>query len=134
MTELCHSFTAGNWPSWVGPDLVAGRTLSFAELKTAGGWIFWLETRPEEQGRSVIVGRRPDGTLVDLTPSERSVGTRVHEYGGGAWDVRLNDGKPEVVFSDRKTGGLWISDGAGCSRVLDGQCVPERRYADLVET
>lgn len=131
MTELCHSPVAGNWPSWVGPDLVAGRTLSFTELKTAGDWIFWLETRPEEQGRSVIVGRRPDGTLVDLTPSERSVGTRVHEYGGGAWDVRLNDGKPEVVFSDRKTGGLWVSNGAGCLRVLDGQCVPERRYADL---
>ncbi|UMM09511.1 S9 family peptidase [Gluconobacter frateurii] len=131
MTELCHSPVAGNWPSWVGPDLVAGRTLSFAELKTAGDWIFWVEIRPEEQGRAVIVGRRPDGTLMDLTPADRTVGTRVHEYGGGAWDVRMNGEDPEVIFSDRKTGDLWVSNGESSSRVLDGQRVPEQRYADL---
>lgn len=131
MTEICHSPVAGNWPSWVGPDLVAGRTLSFAELKTAGDWIFWLETRPEEQGRAVIAARKPDGTLVDLTPVDRTVGTRVHEYGGGAWDARLSGGDPEVIFTDRKTGDLWISNGAGSSRVVNGQRVPEHRYADL---
>lgn len=131
MTELSPSSSAGNWPSWVGPELVAGRTLSFSELKTAGDWIFWQETRPEEQGRSVIVGRAADGTLTDLTPSDRTVGTRVHEYGGGAWDVRLTEGYPEVVFSDRKAGGLWISNASRTVQVLDGAREPERRYADL---
>lgn len=131
MTELCPPHVAGNWPSWVGPELVAGRTLSFSELRTIEDWVFWQETRPEEQGRTVIVGRRHDGTLVDLIPPERTVGTRVHEYGGGAWDVRLKNGYPEVVFSDRKVGGLWFSNREGTFQALSGDRAPEMRYADL---
>ncbi|EHH67685.1 alpha/beta hydrolase family protein [Gluconobacter morbifer] len=131
MTELPSSFSAGNWPSWVGPELVAGRTLSFSELRTAGNWIFWQETRPEEQGRSVITGRAPDGTFADLVPVDHTVGTRVHEYGGGAWDVRLRDGAPEVVFSDRRSGGIWFCRHGASVQWAQAGTDSEQRYADL---
>ncbi|QDH24667.1 S9 family peptidase [Neokomagataea tanensis] len=116
---------AGFWPSWVSPSLVAGKTLSFNELRTAGNWVLWLETRPEDSGRSVITAFTPGGGYADLSPVQVSVGTSVHEYGGGAWDVRLGaDNSPELVFSDRKTGGLWFGE----------QCVLQsnvHRYADI---
>lgn len=122
---------SGNWPSWVTPELVAGRTLSFSELRTAGNWIIWLESRPDEQGRSVITARDPEGHIRDLSPAGYSVGTRVHEYGGGAWDVRLKNGAPQVVFSDRKLGGLWFSDGTTATQWTQAGENPEHRYADL---
>ena len=126
---------SGHWPSWVTPELVAGRTLSFSELRTAGEWIFWLESRPDEQGRSVITARDPEGHIHDLIPPEYSVGTRVHEYGGGAWDVRLKDNAkdnaPQVVFSDRKRGGVWFSDGTTATQWATAGESPEHRYADL---
>ncbi|MFT8345808.1 S9 family peptidase [Gluconobacter oxydans] len=122
---------SGNWPSWVTPELVAGRTLSFSELRTAGNWIVWLESRPDEQGRSVITARDPEGRIRDLIPPGYSVGTRVHEYGGGAWDVRLKDGVPQVVFSDRKLGGLWCSEGTTATQWAQAGENPEHRYADL---
>ncbi|MFT8716466.1 S9 family peptidase [Gluconobacter potus] len=125
------AFTSGNWPSWVTPELVAGRTLSFSELRTAGNWIVWLESRPDEQGRSVITARDPEGRICDLIPAGYSVGTRVHEYGGGAWDVRLKNGAPQVVFSDRKLGGLWFSDGTTATQWAQAGETPEHRYADL---
>jgi len=44
--------------------------------------VYWLEMRPEEGGRSVVVRNGED-----LMPAPFDVRTRVHEYGGGAWNV-----------------------------------------------
>ncbi|GBR44526.1 peptidase S9 [Neokomagataea tanensis NBRC 106556] len=116
---------AGFWPSWVSPALVAGKTRGFNELRTAGHWVAWLETRPEEAGRSVVTAYSPGGGIVDLSARDVSVGSSVHEYGGGAWDMRLGaDGGPELVLSDRKTGAVWFDEKQACFN-------PLHRYADL---
>ena len=52
-----------------------------------GNDIYWIEGRPEEGGRNVIVRRSDDGRIVDLTPRHTNVRTRVHEYGGAAYVV-----------------------------------------------
>jgi dipeptidyl aminopeptidase/acylaminoacyl peptidase len=52
-----------------------------------GDDVYWLEGRPAEGGRNVLVRRRADGTIEDVTPSPFNVRTRVHEYGGGAYIV-----------------------------------------------
>jgi hypothetical protein len=49
--------------------------------------VYWLERRPNEGGRSVLVRRREDGRHQELTPQGFNVRTRVHEYGGGAYIV-----------------------------------------------
>ena len=49
--------------------------------------LVWLETRPQEAGRSLLVKRTPDGKETELTPAPYSVRSRVHEYGGGAWTL-----------------------------------------------
>jgi dipeptidyl aminopeptidase/acylaminoacyl peptidase len=52
-----------------------------------GDDIYWLEGRPAEGGRNVLVRRTPDGAIADVTPPPFNVRTRVHEYGGGAYLV-----------------------------------------------
>jgi dipeptidyl aminopeptidase/acylaminoacyl peptidase len=52
-----------------------------------GDDIYWLERRPHEGGRSVLVRRRAGGRHDELTPEGFNVRTRVHEYGGGAYIV-----------------------------------------------
>jgi dipeptidyl aminopeptidase/acylaminoacyl peptidase len=52
-----------------------------------GDDVYWLERRPNEGGRTVLVRRRADGRLDELTPQGFNVRTRVHEYGGGAFIV-----------------------------------------------
>ena len=49
-----------------------------------GDDIYWIEGRPQESGRNVLVRRRIDGSIEDVTPADFNVRTRVHEYGGGA--------------------------------------------------
>lgn len=94
----------GSWDSPLTPEaLVAGQVGLGAPRQTSAG-LFWTETRPDEGGRSVLVRRTPDGTTEDVLPSDFSVRTRVHEYGGGAWSA--NDTR--VVFSNDVDGRLYV--------------------------
>jgi dipeptidyl aminopeptidase/acylaminoacyl peptidase len=61
-----------------------------------GDDIYWLERRPHEGGRSVLVRRRADRRHDELTPEGFNVRTRVHEYGGGAYIIAGG----EVYFSN----------------------------------
>jgi hypothetical protein len=53
-----------------------------SEICVSGGDVYWLEGRPAEKGRGVVVRRR-GGVSEDLTQEPFNVRTRVHEYGGG---------------------------------------------------
>lgn len=116
----------GAWPSPLPISLLTAGVTHIAEPRAAGGIRWWLEGRPEEGGRQVLVRRDPDGTLTRLTPEGFNARTRVHEYGGGAW---LVDGDL-VVVSEFATGRLH--------RVVEPEVLvpltPERewRFADLV--
>lgn len=115
----------GRWESPVTADLVAGQTIGLGALQADGDTLFWLEARPAEAGRSVLVRRMPDGGIADLTPPPFNVASRVHEYGGGAYTVR--DGR--VAFSDKHDDAVWlIEDGAEPRRIA---AVPGCRYADF---
>lgn len=77
----------GSWKSPITSDVIVSRSIRLGEIRLDGDDIYWLEGRPTEGGRYVIVKRSPDGTTSDITPSEFNVRTRVHEYGGGAYIV-----------------------------------------------
>ena len=51
------------------------------------GTVWWLEGRPSENGRVVLVRAEPDADPVDVVPQAFNVRTGVHEYGGGAYCV-----------------------------------------------
>jgi len=68
----------GQWPTPITPELVSGAALKLSfPMFTASGSVTWLESRPAESGRSVVVS-----TAGDLSPAPRNARSRVHEYGG----------------------------------------------------
>jgi hypothetical protein len=70
-------------------------------LTVRAGMAYWLEKRPE-WGRTVLLrrplGEDPDGP-VPVTPDWLDVGSRVHEYGGGAYWV-ADDGTVFAVHDE----------------------------------
>jgi dipeptidyl aminopeptidase/acylaminoacyl peptidase len=67
----------------------------------AGGSVWWLEGRPSEEGRVVLVRADEGAEPVDVVPAEFNVRTSVHEYGGGAYCV--HDGIAFVSnFADQR--------------------------------
>ena len=59
--------------------------MAFRHLDITEEGVYWTETRPLENGRTVLVFRPHGGEPVDVVPSGFNVRSRVHEYGGGAW-------------------------------------------------
>lgn len=95
--------------SWVSPALMVQKNCVLSELRAEKGWVLWLERRPDEGGRSVVVTRASNGQLYDLTPQGSDVGTGVHVYGGGAWAAYVTTQGVDVVYSDGRQGGVWLS-------------------------
>lgn len=77
----------GSWKSPVTSELIVAHSIGLSEVRIDGSNICWLESRPQEAGRSVVVRQSAGGVAEDFTPPPFNVRTRVHEYGGGAWTV-----------------------------------------------
>ena len=45
----------GSWKSPITSDLIVAQSIALSEVRLDGGRVYWLEGRPQEQGRSVIV-------------------------------------------------------------------------------
>src|SRR5579864_1565323 len=84
---MAETLPYGAWRSPVTSDLIVGETIGLGDILIDGRDIYWVEGRPSEGGRNVVVRRTPAGAIEDLTPAPLSARTRVHEYGGGAATV-----------------------------------------------
>jgi dipeptidyl aminopeptidase/acylaminoacyl peptidase len=73
----------GNWTTDITPDVLASVNvrLAWPEILPDGSFI-WLEGRPAEQGRYVVVRKRRASPPEDVLPSPFNARSRVHEYGG----------------------------------------------------
>ncbi len=78
----------GSWKSPITADLIVEKSIRLGEIVLDGKDIYWIEGRPSEGGRNVIVRLSPDGEKTDLTPLPFNARTRVHEYGGGSFTVK----------------------------------------------
>jgi len=78
----------GSWPSPISADRAAEASVVLSETKAVGDATTWLELRPQERGRSVVVRSDPGAEPFDVTPPGVSVRTLVHEYGGGSYALR----------------------------------------------
>lgn len=77
----------GSWKSPITSDLIVSGTIGLGDIALDGDDIYWIENRPSEAGRNVIMRRTPDGAIAELTPQPFNARTAVHEYGGGAFMV-----------------------------------------------
>ncbi len=77
----------GSWKSPITSDLIVAETIGLGQIALNGDDVYWIEMRPSEGGRNVVVRRTPDGQTIDVTPPPFNARTRVHEYVGGAFLV-----------------------------------------------
>jgi dipeptidyl aminopeptidase/acylaminoacyl peptidase len=119
----------GSWKSPITSDLIVAETIRLGGVFIDAGDVYWLEMRPRESGRYVLVRRGADGNVLDVTPAPFNARTRVHEYGGGS--VILDGGT--VWFSNFSDQRLYRQD-LRQSRQTPHPLSPvaELRYADGV--
>jgi dipeptidyl aminopeptidase/acylaminoacyl peptidase len=92
----------GAWASPIAIERLTDGAVFLSEPRAADGIRWWLEGRPEEDGRQVLVRRDRDGSITRLTPPGFNARCRVHEYGGAATLIAGD----LVVVSDFTTGRL----------------------------
>ncbi len=73
----------GSWKSPITSDLIVSETIMPGQIVLDDENIYWIETRPAEGGRYVIVRWSPGGRITDITPHSFNARALVHEYGGG---------------------------------------------------
>ncbi len=122
----------GSWPSPItSARVVAGaRRLSLPRLD--GERVAWLEGRPEEGGRQVVMAAVPGQAPEELSPADVNVRSRVHEYGGG--DYLLRDGR--LYYVDFASQRLFGPEGAISEpgpRHADMALSPDGRWLVAVE-
>lgn len=127
MTAPC-SAPYGAWKSPITSDLIVAGAVGLGGITADGDSVYWLESRPTERGRSVLVRRGPNGQIADLTPPPFNVRTRVHEYGGGEY-LAAGDEIFFVNFADQRVYRLGAQSDEAPQPIT-----PELplRYADFV--
>jgi dipeptidyl aminopeptidase/acylaminoacyl peptidase len=119
----------GSWKSPITADSIVADSIGLSSIVLDGTDIYWLESRPQEAGRNVIVRRFPDGRITDITPPQYNVRNRVHEYGGAAYTVVDR----QVYFSNLSDNCLYAQDlnSEHPDRVRQLTHDKKKRYADL---
>ena len=64
----------GTWPSPISSDLLTSAQITLGELRLDNGRLYWVEGRPLEGGRVVIVREG-----ADVTPQGFNARTKAHE-------------------------------------------------------
>src|SRR5262245_1982351 len=113
----------GSWQSPITSALLTSAGITFSELQFSNGNLYWLESRPDEAGRVVLVSNSGD-----ITPKGFNARTRVHEYGGGAYFVH----RDTVFFTNFTDQRLYRqSPGSEPMAITPAPATPaSMRYAD----
>lgn len=121
----------GTWPSPLTPALAATGSVSLAYPGKLCDRLCWVEGRPAEKGRSVLVAADVEGTVQELVGPQANVRSRVHEYGGTPW-AAVGDFLVWSQFDDqrlraqRADGSVTVVTPPGC-RYADGVGAPDGR-------
>jgi dipeptidyl aminopeptidase/acylaminoacyl peptidase len=116
----------GSWRSPITSDLIVSEVVGLSQPAIIGRDIYWIEMRPSEGGRSVIVRRDAADFNRDVTPAPFNPRTRVHEYGGGDYVVRDSS----VYFANFGDQRLYAQSGDAGPRPVTA--LGQMRYADCV--
>lgn len=115
----------GSWRSPISASMIAGETIGLDQPQLQGQISYWIERRPTEGGRQVIVQQSADGTVKELLPPPFSARSRVHEYGGAAYVV---DGEL-VYFVNDSDQGIYVVEHGKSPRLVYSES--GLRFADL---
>ncbi len=118
----------GSWPSPISAARIAAGALRLEQPQAHDEHIYWLEGRPAEGGRCVLMRARVTAGAVTqheaLTPPSYSVKSRALESGGGAYALHNN----KVWFVNDADQCIYVRDDADIRRITQPGSL---RFADL---
>jgi len=118
----------GNWPSKITSELIVSDSVSIDEARLTATAVYYIERRPQEKGRCVIV-RSGDGVSLDVLPPPYSARSRVHEYGGGCYCLDENHDGDRIFFVNDSDQDIYLIEQQQIRRITDE---PHSRFADFV--
>src|SRR5580698_2745817 len=116
----------GSWKSPVSAESLAKSAVDISGLRAVSERLYWLESRPDEGGRLVVMMGNHDGCH-QITQDGFNVRTRVHEYGGASYVVAVDT----LYFSNYTDQRLYVQTLASLPVPLTP---PGYRYADCIAT
>ena len=120
-----NAYPYGRWPSAITAEMITRDSLGLGEVQVVGNDIYYIERRPQEKGRCVIV-RHSDGQQTDILPHDYSARSRVHEYGGGSY-LACDAGVFFVNDCDQDI--YHVEPDSGAIRRVASE--PDKRFADM---
>ncbi len=125
----------GTWKSPLKSELLVSQSITLDGGMFDGEDVYWVEGRPTEGGRNVIIKRHPDGSTREINPAPFNARTRVHEYGGGA--VLVDHGV--VFFSHFADQRLYRVTADGIPEAITpavsfryADCIVDRKHKRLI--
>ena len=116
----------GSWKSSITSELIVSQNIGLGGVATDGDDIYWLESRPTEKGRNVLVKYNHDGEAIELTPASYNVRSRVHEYGGGAFLIA----EGTIYFSNFTDGRIYQQTAGKEPQPITTE--GKQRYTDII--
>jgi dipeptidyl aminopeptidase/acylaminoacyl peptidase len=117
----------GNWPSEITSELIVSDSVSIDEARLTATALYYVERRPQEKGRCVIV-RNEDGISLDVLPAPYSARSRVHEYGGGCYCLDESRDGDRIFFVNDSDQDIYLIEQQQVHRITDE---PRSRFADF---
>ncbi|MBD2580432.1 S9 family peptidase [Oscillatoria sp. FACHB-1406] len=116
----------GSWKSPITSEIIVSGMIGLGGIALDGNDLYWLEGRPSEGGRNVLVKKTSEGKSSDITPQPFNVRTRVHEYGGGSFLIAGGT----IYFSNFADQRLYKQKPGGEPEPLTPE--GKMRYADAI--
>jgi dipeptidyl aminopeptidase/acylaminoacyl peptidase len=116
----------GAWSSPISAAMLVEGGIRLGEVWIEDDAVYWLEGRPSEGGRNVVVRGGAGLAPADVTPAWFNARTKVHEYGGGSFLVHRG-----VVFtSNFEDQRLYRHEPGGDPVPITPETGGRHRYAD----
>ena len=116
----------GSWPSPLTAEVLAKKGRRYGHLCLDDQYLYWLEVRAAEKGRGVLLRSSDKVRCEEVLPTNISVRTKVHEYGGA--DFLVNKGI--VYFSNAEDNRVYRFDGE-LKAITPKSVDQEFRFADM---
>ena len=115
----------GSWRSPITTDLIVSETIRLGNIALDGDNVYWLEMRPAEKGRYVLVRSHSGAQAEEVLPTDTNVRTRVHEYGGSPYAVH----EGTIVYCNFADQKMYLQRPGASPVALTPD---DQRYADMV--
>lgn len=107
----------GYWKSPITADQVATASKRYDFVDIYQNHIYWVEGRPQEKGRNILMCHSPNGETKEITPPEFNVRSSVHEYGGKPYLIDQGI----IYFVNYKDQALYRQNGNQIEKLTNGQ-------------